>query len=432
MATGKPAGRGKPLAVAVVAAAGRGVRLGKGEAKAFRPVLGEPLLVHTLRALAAAEEIEGAVVVVRREDLARTRKVLHPRAEELRVLKIVAGGKLRQDSVAKGLQAAAKLSRAPVLLVQDAARPLTSPELIRRTIFAAAKKGAAIAACPITDTIKRQRTSGTRAPIIGATVPREGLWAAQTPQAFRREVILPLLARARREGLIVTDDAAFCEACGVPVALVESTPENIKVTRPEDLRRVEELLAASGSGISLPSAPPGARIGIGRDIHALVPGGKPLIVGGVRLKSPRGVRAHSDGDALAHAVIDAILGAVGLGDIGAHFPDTSERWRDADSLGLLAAAAAKVRAAGVRVFNVDAPVFLERPRIGAKREEMAANLARAMGAAPARVNVKATSNEGLDAIGRGEAVAAEAIALLRPAEAGAKGKKRKSARGSRR
>ena len=409
-----------PFAACLLVAAGEGRRLG-GQRKAYLSLAGRPLVVHAAERLAAAPEVAGIVLVVHADDLARAQELVRTEGKRLKLLAAVPGGARRQDSVAAGL---AGLPDCAVVLIHDAARPLVEPEVVSAVARAARSRGGAVAACPVADTLKRAGADR----LIAATVDRAGLWAAQTPQGFRLALYRNLAIRAAAEGLEVTDDAAVLEHFGRPVELVPSPASNFKITRPEDLALAEALLGfgVRGSGFGsetaasqLPNPEPRTlnpvRYGLGYDIHALAPGRK-LVLGGIEVKSPAGPRAHSDGDALCHAVMDALLGAAALGDIGTHFPDTDAKWRGARSLGLLAQVRGKLAAAGFAPSNVDATVMLERPKLGALKAKMAANLAGALGLPTSAVSVKAGTNEGLGEIGRGQAVAAQAIATVRSSQ----------------
>jgi 2-C-methyl-D-erythritol 4-phosphate cytidylyltransferase/2-C-methyl-D-erythritol 2,4-cyclodiphosphate synthase len=318
---------------------------------------------------------------------------------------------------------------ADVVLVHDAARPFVSREVIARTIDAAAEHGAAIAAVGARDTVKRAVAQHGRA-VIEATLPREQIFLAQTPQGFRRAVLADAV-RLGRVGVEATDEAALAEAAGHVVALVEGDVLNMKITTEADLRLARALLAERGagggaasgardpeaqvtaSGSASDSERTGAacRVGHGYDLHRFVPD-RPLILGGVRIPHDRGLSGHSDADAIAHAVTDAILGAAALGDIGQLFPDTDPRWKDADSMLMLREAVGRVHAAGYRVGNVDVTVVAERPKIGPHRAVITDRLAAVLQIEPAAVSLKGKTNEGVDAVGRGEALAVHAVALL--------------------
>jgi 2-C-methyl-D-erythritol 2,4-cyclodiphosphate synthase/2-C-methyl-D-erythritol 4-phosphate cytidylyltransferase len=383
---------------AVVVAAGRGARFGDPE-KVLAPLAGRPMLAWSLAALERTEAI-GSVVIAAGAHTREAMVWLVRDAGFAKVQAVVVGGERRQDSVAAGL--AALPDGTEVVVIHDGARPLAEPELFARCARAAASSGAAIAATPVADTLKWVADGS-----IVETVDRSGLWAAQTPQAFR----LDLLRRAMALGgaQTVTDEARLCEAAGIPVAIVPASPANLKVTHPEDIAVADALLRArEGFGTPVPT-----RVGIGYDAHRFAPGRK-LVLGGVEIAHAQGLAGHSDADVLLHAIADALLGAAALGDIGQHFPPSDERFRDADSQDLLREVARLVRAAGWAPGNVDATLIAEEPRIAPHVPEMRERIATCLGIAPDAVGVKATTNEGLGAIGRGEGIAALATATLVP------------------
>jgi 2-C-methyl-D-erythritol 4-phosphate cytidylyltransferase/2-C-methyl-D-erythritol 2,4-cyclodiphosphate synthase len=287
--------------------------------------------------------------------------------------------------------------RAEVVVIHDAARPLVTEDLIRRTIEAAAAGGAAIAAVRASDTVKRGDAG-----IVLATLPRDEIFLAQTPQAFRASVLRDALARGAR-GATATDEAALVEQAGHAVTLVDGDPRNLKITTSEDLAMAERLLGGR--------ATMAMRIGNGYDLHRLV-AGRPLILGGVTVPFEKGLLGHSDADAVCHAVTDALLGAAGAGDIGRHFPDTDSRWKDADSIALLAAAGAIVARAGFAVGNIDVVVIAQRPKLAPHVDAMRANIARALAIDASQVSVKGKTNEGVESMGTGESIAVHAVALL--------------------
>jgi 2-C-methyl-D-erythritol 2,4-cyclodiphosphate synthase len=254
--------------------------------------------------------------------------------------------------------------------------------------------------------------------VVQSTLPRESIYLAQTPQAFRRDILQQALAFGAREGIDVTDEATLAERAGFAVRLVEGEPSNIKITTSDDMT-IAEAIAGSQSTIDNPQPairnPQSAisRIGTGYDLHLLVEG-RPLIVGGITIPSRRGAAGHSDADVACHAITDAILGAARAGDIGRQFPDTDARWQGASSVDLLARATALVREAGYEIGNVDVTVILEAPKIRDHIDAMRRALAGALGVDPSAISVKGKTNEGVDAVGRGEAIAAHAVALLRP------------------
>jgi 2-C-methyl-D-erythritol 4-phosphate cytidylyltransferase/2-C-methyl-D-erythritol 2,4-cyclodiphosphate synthase len=292
--------------------------------------------------------------------------------------------------------------RTEVVLVHDAARPLVTDDLISRAIHAAAEHGAAIAAQPVSDTVKRVRRDGAGLAIV-ETIPRESIFLAQTPQAFRVGVLRDAIALGA--SVDATDEAALAERAGYTVHIVEATSRNLKVTTTEDLAEARRRLTNEPIRI-MP-----ARVGTAYDLHRLVEGRK-LVLGGVEIPAERGALGHSDADVVCHVATDAILGAAALGDIGRHFPDTDQRWKDASSIDLLRQAAAVVHTAGFRVVNLDVVVILEKPKIAPYIDQIRVELARVLQILAERVSVKGKTNEGVDAIGRGEAIAAHAVALL--------------------
>ena len=286
------------------------------------------------------------------------------------------------------------------MLVHDAARPFVSAELISRAIDAAAEHGAAIVAVAARDTVKRVESRGTSR-VIAETIPRDAIYLAQTPQAFRRPVLEEAVALGR-SGVDATDEAMLAEQAGHAVHVVEGDPSNVKITTADDLDAARRAA----------STPPAARIGTGYDLHRLVDG-RPLVIGGVTIPAEKGALGHSDADVVCHAVTDAVLGAAGAGNIGARYPDNDPTWKDASSIELLRDSVRHVRDAGFAVANVDVSVILERPKIAPHIASIQARVADALGVEPSRVSVKGKTNEGLDAIGRGEAIAAHAVALLK-------------------
>jgi 2-C-methyl-D-erythritol 4-phosphate cytidylyltransferase/2-C-methyl-D-erythritol 2,4-cyclodiphosphate synthase len=389
---------------AVVVAAGRGQRLHAPE-KVLLPLAGRPMLTWSLDALEHAETIGPVVVVAGTHTLDAVSQLVRDEGFT-KVRAIVAGGERRQDSVAAGL--AALPEEIEIVVIHDGARPLAEPELFDRCAAAAAESGAAIAATPVADTLKRV-TEGA----IAGTVDRAGLWAAQTPQAFRLETLRRAMAAGSAE--IVTDEARLCEVAGLLVSVVPASPANLKVTHAEDIPVADALLRERGGRRGGKQRPPvSPRVGIGYDAHHFA-SGRRLILGGVQIAHDRGLEGHSDADVLLHAIADAVLGAASLGDIGQHFPPSDERFRGADSQHLLREVARLAREAGWVPGNVDATLLAEAPRIGPHVPLMRERIASCLGLSPAAVSVKATTNEGMGSIGRGEGIAALATATLVPA-----------------
>ncbi|MGE3277974.1 MAG: 2-C-methyl-D-erythritol 4-phosphate cytidylyltransferase [Vicinamibacterales bacterium] len=381
----------------IIAAGGRGLRLGAPEPKQFLALGARTLLEWSVAAFRRHPRVGEVVVVLPPERVDEPPAFLRE-AGPCPVV-IVAGGARRQDSVRLGLARCS--GRADIVLVHDAARPFVSDALIGRMIDAAAAHGAAIAALPVRDTVKRggpAEADGSRP--VAATLPREEIFLAQTPQAFRCAVLEAAYAQAGDAD--ATDEAAIVERAGGQVWLVEGDPDNVKVTT------VDDLAWARGRAAGAP------RVGVGYDLHRLV-AGRPLLLGGVRIPHETGLDGHSDADIVCHAVTDAVLGAAALGDIGRLFPDTDPRWKDADSLALLRGAIARVHDAGFRVGNVDVTVIAQRPKLLPFVEAIRANLAAALAVPVDAVSVKGKTNEGVDSMGRGESMACHAVATVTPA-----------------
>jgi 2-C-methyl-D-erythritol 4-phosphate cytidylyltransferase / 2-C-methyl-D-erythritol 2,4-cyclodiphosphate synthase len=364
------------------------------------------MLQWSVEAFLGCARVHEVVVVVPREWVDTPPEYL--RTQRVR---LVAGGERRQDSVANGFDAVSRDSQ--VILIHDAARPFVMAATIEAAIDAAAETGAAIVAVPARDTIKwaPRGAGGAAEPrLVARTLPRDSIYLAQTPQAFRRDVLQDAVALGRR-GVEATDEAALAEQAGHPVRLVEGSVRTMKVTTPEDLVIAEALLKSEQGVQAERSAALGLRVGSGYDLHRLVEG-RPLVLGGVTIPHERGLAGHSDADALCHAITDAVLGAAAAGDIGQHFPDTDERWRGASSVELLKQSVALVRARGYRVANVDATIIAERPKLGPHRPAIVVSVAAALGLPADAVSVKAKTNEGADSTGCGEAIAVHAVALL--------------------
>jgi 2-C-methyl-D-erythritol 4-phosphate cytidylyltransferase / 2-C-methyl-D-erythritol 2,4-cyclodiphosphate synthase len=397
---------------AIIAAGGRGRRLGASTPKQLLDLGGRPMLQWSVDAFLACGHISDVIVVGPPEWMDALPPFLRRSG-----IRLVAGGDRRQDSVASGFDAVSGTS--DIVLVHDAARPFVDSGTIERAIAAAAESGAAVVAVQARDTVKwspadgslREFGSDAGAPrLVERTMARESVFLAQTPQAFRRAVLADAVAlgRAGAEG---TDEAALAEQAGHLVRIVAGSARNIKVTTAEDLAMAEALVHGIDRRSSGDRGLPVIRVGSGYDLHRLVDG-RPLVLGGLTIPFDCGLAGHSDADALCHAVTDAVLGAASQGDIGQHFPDSDERWRGASSIDLLRRAVAIVAGLGYRVVNVDATIIAERPTLGPFRAAMASGLAAALDVEPAFVSVKAKTNEGVDASGRGEAIAVHAVALL--------------------
>ncbi|MGE0040104.1 MAG: 2-C-methyl-D-erythritol 4-phosphate cytidylyltransferase [Vicinamibacterales bacterium] len=388
-----PAGTGARVA-AVIAAGGRGVRVGAGEPKQFLAIGGRSLLEWSVEACLGSPRVDEVVVALPADRLGDPPPFL--RAPRSKPVTLVAGGARRQDSVRNAVVSLG--GRAGIIVVHDAARPFVSADLIARAVDAAEAHGAALAALPVTDTVKQAGPAGDDGRRVEATLPRERIFLAQTPQAFRREVLEAAFEACGDAD--VTDEATLVERAGGTVWLVDGERENLKVTTADDLGWARARAGGTGT-----------RVGVGYDLHRLV-AGRPLILGGVRIDHEAGLDGHSDADIVCHAVTDAVLGAAALGDIGRLFPDTDARWKGADSVALLRGATDQVRAAGFRVVNVDVTVIAERPKLLPHLERIRGNLAGALDVPVTAVSVKGKTNEGVDSMGRGESMACHAVAMV--------------------
>lgn len=394
-----------PTCVALIVAAGTGQRFGAERPKQYHDLAGRPVLRRTVEAFLNHPAVAAVQVVI---DPA-FRDLYEEAVAGLPLPEPVTGGATRQDSVRNGLERLAALSppnlSAPDrVLIHDAARPLIDAPTIDAVVAALDAHPAAIAAVPVADTLKRG-TDG----LVAGTVDRSGLWRAQTPQGFRFPDILA--AHRAAAGLNLTDDAAVAEHAGLPVALVPAKEENFKVTTPDDLDRAARLvspLVSPGRFAGLDDI----RTGTGFDVHRFTDGDHVTLCG-VRVPHTQTLEGHSDADVGLHALTDAILGALAAGDIGSHFPPSDPQWRGADSALFLRHAAELVRARGGRIAHVDVTVICERPKVGPHREAMVARVAAILGLEPGRVSVKATTTERLGFTGRGEGIAAQAVATIR-------------------
>jgi 2-C-methyl-D-erythritol 4-phosphate cytidylyltransferase / 2-C-methyl-D-erythritol 2,4-cyclodiphosphate synthase len=375
--------------VALIVASGRGLRFGSERPKQYQPLAGRPVLRHCLERFRAHPAIAAVRAVIHPDD----RPLYAAAAAGLDLLEPALGGAARQDSVRLGLES---LSGAPpdLVLIHDGVRPLVEPPLIDRVIDGLAEYAAVLPALPVTDTLKRVEGG-----LVQGTVERAGLYRAQTPQGFVYERILA--AHRAAAGAELTDDTAVAEAAGLAVAIVEGAESNLKITDAADLARAERLI---GAGLR-------PRTGLGFDVHRLAPGDGVMLMG-VRLPGPFRLIGHSDADVGLHAITDALLGSLGAGDIGSHFPPTDPCWAGADSALFLRHARDLVVEAGGRIEHVDATLICERPKIGPHRAAMVARLAELLALTPGQVSIKATTTEGLGFTGRGEGIAAQAVCTV--------------------
>src|SRR5438309_9082174 len=380
---------------AILVAAGRGLRAGAGGPKQYREIGGQTVIFRAMEAFCRHPDVFAVQPVVNPDDAA----IFNEAVTGLRHQPPTNGGATRQASVHAGLEALAS-EKPDIVLIHDAARPFVSAALIARAIEVASRTGAAVPAIQVTDTIKQVGETGN----VEATPERARLRIAQTPQAFRFDVILDAHRRAVHEGRgDFTDDAALAEWAGLTVATFEGDPANMKLTTPEDFVREEARLASLLGDI---------RTGTGYDVHAFGDGDHVMICG-IRVPHTRGFLAHSDGDVGLHALVDAILGALADGDIGSHFPPSDPQWKNAASDRFLKYAVDRVAARGGRVAHLDVTLVCERPKIGPWREAMRGRVAEISGVDISRVAVKATTSERLGFTGREEGIAATASATIR-------------------
>jgi 2-C-methyl-D-erythritol 4-phosphate cytidylyltransferase/2-C-methyl-D-erythritol 2,4-cyclodiphosphate synthase len=379
-----------PDCVALIVAAGHGTRAGEGPPKQYRSLGGMPVLRRSVEAFARHPAVDAVQVVISPEHRAHYDAAV----AGLSLPAPIHGGATRQDSVRLGLEAIAA-TKPSLVLIHDAARPLVAAETIEATVRALEAADGALPVLAASDTLKRVRDDR-----VEATLARDGVGLAQTPQGFRFEKILAAHRAAR--GTSVTDDAAIAEQAGLRVVAVAGSRLNFKLTTAEDFLMAEALLAGAGT----------MRTGQGFDVHRLGLGDHVWLCG-VRIEHTHALIGHSDADVGLHALTDALLGAAALGDIGQHFPPTDERWRGAASHIFLSHAAKLIADAGGRIEHVDVTLICERPKVAPHREAMIARVGELLALDRARVNVKATTTEGLGFTGRGEGIAAQAIATVR-------------------
>lgn len=375
---------------ALIVAAGRGERAGGLQPKQYHPVAGKPLLLHTASALEASHDFASIVIVVPSGDQALVRDMLAPIPD----CQTVDGGDSRQASVLAGLEALTN-AMPEFVLIHDAARPCVPATMIARLVESLSRGGGVMPGVPVTDTLRQVDRS-----LCGETVPRDGLWQVQTPQGFCYPSIL---AAHRSAGSGHTDDVSIAAAAGMQIVAVPGDPDNIKVTTPDDFSRVEQIMSRTTADI---------RTGQGFDVHRFEEGDHVWLCG-VRIDHDRGLAGHSDADVGLHALTDALLGAIGAGDIGLHFSPFDPRWKDTASDRFLAHAAGRVDQAGGVITHVDVTLISEAPKVGPHREAMVNRIAEILAIDPVRVSVKATTTEKLGFTGRGEGIAAQAMATVR-------------------
>lgn len=369
--------------IVIIGAAGSGTRMGSKLPKQFLKIGGQTILEKTVMAFDACDFVDKLIIVTSAQYIS-TCQVLFSQLEENGKMAIVSGGAQRQDSIKAGLEEAAKIAdNDSIILIQDGVRPYVTQELIARICNAVIESGAVIPAVPSKDTIRH---------VDNGTLDRSKLVCVQTPQGFSFDLIQQAFAQAERDGFYGTDDASLVERLGHKVRIVEGLTGNIKITTPEDLD-VE------------------MRIGTGFDVHCLVEERK-LILGGVDIPYEKGLLGHSDADVLVHALMDALLGAAALGDIGKLFPDSDEKYRGISSMKLLEHVNNRLAEEGYSLGNADVTVICQRPKLAGFIQQMRENIAGVMGVDVSKISIKATTTEKLGFTGRGEGIAAEAVCIL--------------------
>lgn len=380
--------------IAIIAAAGSGSRMKSGTSKQFIELNGIPVLIRTLFAFDKAEKIDGVIIVTRKTDIETVKDMVKAYGIK-KVLTIAVGGETRQDSVSNAL----KVTDSEYVLIHDGARPFITPEQINSVASALSENDAAALGKPVTDTLKIVENG-----YISGTQERASLYGIQTPQGFKTDVIKDAHKAAKENGLSVTDDCALCEHMGIKIKIIEGSSSNIKITTPDDLPIAMGILN-SLEGRDM-------RIGSGYDVHQLIEN-RPLIMGGVNIPYELGLLGHSDADVLLHAIMDAMLGAAALGDIGKHFPDTDAKWKGADSMKLLEAVNILLKSNGYSIHNIDATIIAQKPKMAEFIPHMRENVASTLGIPIDFVNIKATTTEKLGFCGRGEGIAAEAVCTIK-------------------
>lgn len=369
--------------ITIIGAAGSGKRMGSKLPKQFLKIGGQTILEKTVDAFAQCDFVD-KIVIVTSEDYVTTCQILFDQLTAEGRLTVVTGGAERQDSIKAGLKAAAEIAKHDsIILIQDGVRPYVTRELIERVCLAVIESGAVIPAVPSKDTIRH---------IEDGTLDRSKLVCVQTPQGFSFELIERAFERAEKDGFYGTDDASLVERLGHKVRIVDGLTSNIKITTPEDLE-VE------------------MRIGTGFDVHCLVEERK-LILGGVDIPYEKGLLGHSDADVLIHALMDALLGAAALGDIGKLFPDNDDKYKGISSLKLLGYVTERLAEEGYSLGNADVTVICQRPKLAGFIQQMRENIAGVMGVDVSKISIKATTTEKLGFTGRGEGIAAEAVCIL--------------------
>lgn len=369
----------------IIAAAGSGTRMGAEGNKIFLSLDGKPIISHSLELFAAMDEIAEIVVVTRKVDLQIVQDLMEGVTKPYQV---ISGGSERQESVYKGLKSLS--TDLDWVLIHDAARPYLTADLVRAGLVAVREHLAVGIGVPTKDTIKQVKES-----FVVETLPRNELWAVQTPQLFSYSLIMKAHEEAVKHGFSATDDCALVENLGQSVHMIEGDYANLKITTPEDLPQQQNFL-----------------IGFGYDVHRLVEG-KPLVLGGLEIPYEKGLLGHSDADVVTHAIMDAILGAMGRGDIGELFPDTDAKYKGISSIILLEHVLGILHGNKLEINNLDITIMAQKPKLSPYKVNMRDNLANIMQISEKRINVKATTCEGLGFVGREEGIVVQVVVSLR-------------------
>ncbi|MGI6152651.1 MAG: 2-C-methyl-D-erythritol 4-phosphate cytidylyltransferase [Christensenellaceae bacterium] len=384
---------------AILLAAGSGKRMEMDTNKVLIEFENESAVIRCLKTFEQAGLFSDIIVVCRKEELDLIRQKAGEYAGSANYF-YCEGGAERQHSVSNALLLVPE--DVEIVAVHDAARCFVTPEIIRDCVSSAVRFGSGVAAVSATDTIKRAHRG-----VVLETLPREELVIVQTPQAFRKELLLKAHKKAEEDGFLGTDDASLVERLPESVRIVRGSKENIKLTTKEDLIKGKEIIEDRKLS--------DIRIGNGFDMHAFADGRK-LVLGGVGIPNERGLEGHSDADVLIHAIMDALLGAARLGDIGELFPPTDPQYKDIDSVRLLREVGGLLKKYGYKIINIDSTIIMQAPKVADYRMAMAENIAEALLMDAAYINVKATTTERLGTLGRGEGAAAQAVCIIQKVE----------------
>lgn len=385
----------KNYVVAIIVAAGSSTRMG-GISKQLIKLNGTETIAHTILAFQKSDVIDEIIVVTKEQDISTIKQIAKANYCS-KAKNVVIGGNSRQESVQNGIGSASKI--ATHFAIHDGARPLITPAVIEKTVISAFSTGASATGVPVKDTIKVVHNG-----IITDTPNRESLIAIQTPQVFEKQLYLKAVKNAKMKNKDYTDDCKLIESINQDVTVVIGDYNNIKLTTPEDITIAESILNSKKGDNKM-------RIGHGYDVHRLVEN-RPLILGGVNIKYEKGLLGHSDADVLLHAIMDALLGAAALGDIGKLFPDTDPKFKGADSILLLKYVVKKINEKGYKIVNIDSTIIAQKPKLMADLPLMRINISNACGIDIEDVNVKATTEEKLGFTGSGEGISAHAVCLI--------------------